>query len=100
MLSSAEWLLATAKENPAMAAASAAPFLRLCGNALGGYYLIRSATLAQQDIDASAGDSDFLHGKIISARFYAAHVLPTCAALAVTIRHGASPTLDMLLAQS
>jgi alkylation response protein AidB-like acyl-CoA dehydrogenase len=93
---SANWLLENVKTNPALAAASAAPFLRLCGNALGGFYLIRSSTLAQQDISARNGDIDFLTAKIISARFFATHVLPQCVALDFSIRNGATSTLDML----
>ena len=96
MMTSADWLLQSAKDNPTVAAASAAPFLRLCGNALGGYYLIRSAVLAQQDLVAKNGDADFLNAKIISARFFALHVLPQCAGLATSVCNGAGPTLDML----
>ena len=93
---SADWLLQTAKTNPALAAASATPFLRLCGNALGGYYLIRSALLAHQDLTVQTGDTDFLTAKITTAYFFATHVLPQCTALATTVREGGTPTLDLL----
>jgi hypothetical protein len=96
MKDSAAWILQTVKNNPALAAASASPFLRLCGNVLGGYYLIRSALLAQQDKVAKIGDAGFLSAKIISARFYAAHVLPQCAGLGVIVREGGVATLDGL----
>jgi hypothetical protein len=96
MKESAHWILQNGRDNPAAAAASAAPFLRLCGNALGGHYLICSAVLAHYDLKAQKGDAEFLKAKIISARFFAAHVLPQCAALAATVRTGAAPTLDML----
>ena len=93
---SADWLLQNAKTNPALSAAAASPFLRLCGNALGGYYLIRSSALARQDLAAKNGDADFLNGKIITARFFAAQVLPQCGALAIAVREGGAPALDML----
>jgi alkylation response protein AidB-like acyl-CoA dehydrogenase len=96
MKSSALWILENIKNNPALVAASASPFLRLCGNVLGGYYLIRSAVLAQQDLAAGNGDHDFLTGKMTTARFYASHILPQCAALNRTIREGAQATLDGL----
>jgi alkylation response protein AidB-like acyl-CoA dehydrogenase len=96
MKDSGEWLLQNTKASPAMAAASASPFLRLCGNALGGYHAIRAAVVAQQDIAAGEGDADFLKAKIVTARFFAAHILPQCGALATAIFNGAAPTLDML----
>ncbi len=96
---STEWFLKNAKENPVIAAASATPFLRLCGNVLGGYYLMRMAVLAQEDLDAGTGDADFLAGKIASAKFFAAHTLPQCAGLAVTITQGFAPTLSILESQ-
>ena len=95
MKTSADWLLQNVKTNPALAAASATPFLRLCGNALGGFYLIRSAVLAQQDLTAQTGDADFLTAKITTAHFFATHVLPQCTALATTVCEGGAPTLDM-----
>ena len=99
MKTSADWLLQNVKTNPALAAASATPFLRLCGNVLGGFYLFRSAHLAHQDLAANTGDVDYLTAKIKTAHFFATHVLPQCTALASTVRLGAEPTLDMLETQ-
>jgi alkylation response protein AidB-like acyl-CoA dehydrogenase len=95
MKSSADWLLQNAKNAPALAAAAASPFLRLCGNTLGGYYLVRSAVLAREDIAAKKDDADFLTAKIFSARFFSAHILPQNEALAATIRNGGPQILDM-----
>ena len=95
MKTSADWLLQNVKSNPALAAASATPFLRLCGNVLGGFYLTRSAFLAHKDLVSTIGDADYLSTKIKTAHFFATHVLPQCAALATTVREGAEPTLDM-----
>ena len=100
MKESAAWLLQNAADHPLLAAASAAPFLRLCGTALGGYYLIRSAALAQQDLTTQQGDSAFLTAKIATARFFATHALPLCSSLAVTIREGAAATLEGLESQA
>jgi len=95
LISSSTWLLQNVKTNPTLAAASASPFLRLCGNAFGGAYLIRSALIAHQDLAAKRGDTEFLQNKINSARFYAAHTLPLCAALSASVLEGAR-TLDGL----
>ncbi len=93
-MDAALWLLQNGKEKAAVAAASAAPFLRLFGNTLGGFYLIRSALLAQEDLKAGQGNPEYLNGKILTARFYSAHVLPQCAGLAETVRDGASATVE------
>jgi len=85
---SGAWITKKAKEDATIAAASAAPFLRLMGNAAGGYYLARSALLAQEDLASRAGDPDFLAAKLMTARFYAEHVLPQCTALAATVVEG------------
>lgn len=85
---SGAWIIKQAKEDILTAAASAAPFLRLMGNTLGGYYLAKSAVLAQQDLAHHSGDAVFFAAKIMTARFYAEHVLPQCSALAVTVTEG------------
>ncbi len=87
------WMLTTAANTPADAAAGATPFLRLIGNMLGGYYLAKSAVIAQGLLASDTGDAPFLSGKIITARFYAEHVLPQCLALAVTVMSGSRATL-------
>jgi hypothetical protein len=93
LMHSALWLLQNGKTAPTLAAASATPFLRLFGNTVGGYYLARSALLAQEDLTAKQGDAEFMKAKIITARFFATHVLPQCLALEKTVREGSSATL-------
>ncbi|MDX2027470.1 MAG: acyl-CoA dehydrogenase [Alphaproteobacteria bacterium] len=90
-----DWMVKKAKEDIPAAAAGAAPFLRLAGNVIGGYYLIKSAALAQKDMAERAGDPKFLSSKIMTARFYAEHVLPGCGGLAVAATEGAAVTLAM-----
>ena len=92
---SGAWILTKAKENPAQAAASAVPFLRLMANTLGGVYLGKSAWIATEDRRANRGDAVFLNAKTTTARFYAEHILPHCAALAVTVITGSTSTLAL-----
>jgi alkylation response protein AidB-like acyl-CoA dehydrogenase len=94
LMDAAVWLLQNGKTNPALTAASATPFLRLFGNVLGGYYLVRSALLAQEDLTAKQGDKEFLASKIVTAKFFATHVLPQCTGLAIIVREGAAPTIE------
>lgn len=94
LMDGAVWLLQNGKTNAALTAASATPFLKLFGNTLGGYYLVREALLAQEDLTSKQGDPDFLASKIVTARFYATHVLPQCTAIAEIIRNGAGATVE------
>ncbi|MFA5040533.1 MAG: acyl-CoA dehydrogenase [Bdellovibrionales bacterium] len=93
-VNSGAWILKNGKTNPAMTAASAEPFLQLFGNILGGYYLARSALLAQVDLTTKKGHPEYLVSKIISAKFYATHFLPHCQALSATIYTGADATMS------
>jgi alkylation response protein AidB-like acyl-CoA dehydrogenase len=93
LMDAAVWLLQNGKGNAAMTAASATPFLKLFGNTLGGYYLAHEALLANEDLAAKNGDPEFLASKILTARFYATHILPLCTGLAEEIRTGADATI-------
>ena len=88
-----DWIGRMAKTDPAIAAASASPFLRLLGTVTGGYYLLQSALLAHRDLATRSGDADFRTHKIMTARFFAEHMLPQCESLAVTVVAGSTVTL-------
>ena len=89
MREAALWLGEHLATQPNDAAAGAVPFLRVAGVVLGGYYLARSAQIAQQLLDAGEGDADFLNDKIATALFYGQQILPTVAGLVPTITRGA-----------
>jgi alkylation response protein AidB-like acyl-CoA dehydrogenase len=88
-----DWILKQAKQDVSAVAASATPFLRLMGNVAGGYYLLKSAVIAQKEMSGRTGDPAFFSAKIITARFYAEHVLPACGGLAVTVMEGSTTIL-------
>src|SRR5579863_9796477 len=79
----------------------AVPLLKLFGIVAGGWQLLRSALIAQQRLDAPAGDAlagdaadaGFYEAKIMTARFYADYVLPQGSGLAHSIVHGAAGVL-------
>lgn len=87
------WVVTTAKGNPALAAATASPFLRLAGNVLGGYYLFKTASLATADLGSKTGDPRYLNAKILTARFYADHILTLSTGLARTVKEGGNSPL-------
>ena len=83
------WLGGRLAAQPNDAAAGSVPFMRLTGVIVGGYYLARSAQIAQRLLDSGKGDVDFLNDKTAVAKFYAEQILPTVAGLVPTITQGA-----------
>jgi 3-(methylthio)propanoyl-CoA dehydrogenase len=70
----AAWILSNGSD-PALAAASAVPFLNAMGLVAGGHYLGIGARAALRRRDEGAGDDGFLAAKPVTARFYAEHLL-------------------------
>jgi alkylation response protein AidB-like acyl-CoA dehydrogenase len=75
-------------------AAGAVPFLRLLGIVSGGWMMARSALVAQEKM--AAGDTDpFYPAKLVTAQFYAEHVLVAAQGLAQEIIQGGASTLAL-----
>ena len=91
----AAFLLMTTATDSSLAAAGASPFLRLLAQTVGGFYLIQSAMLAQDDLAQRGSDSDFLTAKIMTARFFSEQVLTGSAGLATAVIEGGTVTLAM-----
>jgi 3-(methylthio)propanoyl-CoA dehydrogenase len=77
----ADVLLAALASSPDRAMAVSVPFLKLCALTIGGWLMARSAGIAANKLAGGDGDREFLGGKLASARFYAAQVLPQVLAL-------------------
>jgi hypothetical protein len=65
----------------------------LFGTVAGGWQMARAALVAQAQLAQGQGDAAFLKAKLLTSRFYADHVMTTCAGLAETIVNGASAAL-------
>ena len=91
------WLAAATDPNDALA--GALPYLRQFGVVAGGYYLARSALIAEDLITAN-GDDPWLRAKVDTARFYADQILPQAAGAAPAVTVGAGQlfaiNVDML----
>src|SRR5579863_3578547 len=71
----------------------AVPMLKLFGIVAGGWQLLRSALISQQRLaapKANGADAGFYEAKIMTARFYADHVLSQAPGLSHSIVHGAA----------
>jgi alkylation response protein AidB-like acyl-CoA dehydrogenase len=87
-----EWVVATYSADVRAAAAGAVPFLMLFGSVAGGWQMARAALVAQARI--AAGDKDpFYPAKIVTARFFADHLLALAEGLASSVTDGAAGVL-------
>jgi hypothetical protein len=90
-----DWILQSQKGDPRDAAAGAVPFMRLWGTVAGGWLLARGALAASAELQSGDGDESFLKAKIVTARFYGAHILPRAASLAAAAMAGAATVMEM-----
>jgi hypothetical protein len=88
-----QWIVECYPQNPAAVAAGSVYYLKLMGITCGGWLLARSAQIAAQQLDAGQGDAAFLRGKLLTARFYADHILPQTMSLCAAAMRGADSVL-------
>ena len=84
-------LLEALSSRPERAMAVSVPYLKLCGYVTGGWLLAKSAAIAAAHTQGA--ERDFYTAKLHTAAFYAAHVLPTAAALARVVESGAASVI-------
>ena len=90
-----QWVSKTFATNPAAVAAGSVYVLKLMGIGLGGWLLARSAVIASDQLAAGEGDADFLKAKVLTARFFADHVMAQVPALTAAVTRGADSVLAM-----
>ena len=76
------------KASPNAVFAGSVPYLMLAGNVLAGWQMGRSLLVAQEQL-AQGVDSAFMQAKILTARFYADHLLTKASGLRDSIVEGA-----------
>ena len=90
-----DWLLATFGKDVRAASAGAVPFLRLMGIVAGGWQMARAALVAEKKLAAGEGDQAFYKAKIVTARFYADHLLVQAPALRDTVLNGGAGAMAL-----
>ena len=93
-----QWIVDTFPKDPNAVAAVSVPFLKLWGTVAGGWLMARAALVANGKL-AGGGDPEFYRAKIVTARFYAEHILPQSAGLVSVVTGGASSVLALTEAQ-
>ena len=76
------------RSNPNAVFAGSVPYLMLAGNVVAGWQMARSLLVAQQEL-AKGVDAYFMKAKIITARFYADHLLTKAPGMRDSIVEGA-----------
>lgn len=84
------WLVAQKKARPADVQAGATAYLKLTGDVVGGYVLLRGALEATARLKANDGDPSWLKAKVELWKLYAAHILSHAQALHTAITAGAA----------
>ncbi|MGE5616931.1 MAG: acyl-CoA dehydrogenase [Bacillota bacterium] len=88
-----DWIVKTFADEPAAVAAGSVYYLKLMGITCGGWLMARAAHAADEDLRVGGGDTDFLRAKILTARFYADHILAQATGLAAAVTQGAESVL-------
>ena len=84
------------KASPNAVFAGSVPYLMLAGNLMAGWQLARALLVAQDELKAGV-DAGFMKAKIITARFYADHLLSKVPGIRDSIVDGADSVTAMAL---
>ncbi|NQU55608.1 MAG: acyl-CoA dehydrogenase C-terminal domain-containing protein, partial [Rhodospirillales bacterium] len=87
-----DWIVATYGDDIEAVAAGAVPYLRLLGITAGGWMMARAGARAAQRLTGNNPDEDkaFLEAKMVSARFFADHILVQAKGLCHTVTRGSA----------
>jgi 3-(methylthio)propanoyl-CoA dehydrogenase len=84
-----DFVVANNSSNPNAVFAGSVPYLMLAGNLVAGWQMARSLLVAQEQLAAGAADKAFMQTKIVTAQFYAEHILVKAPSLRDSIVEGA-----------
>ncbi|MFT7114854.1 MAG: alkylation response protein AidB-like acyl-CoA dehydrogenase [Rhodoferax sp.] len=90
------FVVAHTRSNPNAVFSGSVPYLMLAGNLMAGWQLARSLLMAQELI-AQGVDVPFMTAKIVTARFYADHLLTKTSGLRDAIVEGAESVTALAL---
>jgi hypothetical protein len=65
------------------------------GIVAGGWQMARAALAAERKLAKKEGDQDFYAAKIVTARFYADHVLSQAPGLSATVAQGSAAVMAL-----
>ncbi len=80
LIAAVSWLLSNAIDDQNAPGAASVNLLMLAGTVAGGWQMARAALAATRRLADGNSDSAFLEAKVMTAQFYAAHILPRSSA--------------------
>ena len=85
-----DFVVANIKSKPNDVFAGSVPYVMLAGNLIAGWQLARSLLVAEAQLKAGSDDAEFMQAKIITAQFYAEHILSKAPNIGQSIVAGGS----------
>ena len=95
LLDVVNFIVDAAASDPNAAYAGSVPYLILAGNVVSGWQLARSYAAAHQALAAGDTDTAFMQAKMVTARFYADHILSKAPSVRDGIVEGAHSVTAM-----
>ena len=96
LLEVVDFVVNQVKSNPNAVFSGSVPYLMLAGNVVAGWQMARSLLVAQTQLAAGV-EADFMRAKIVTARFYADHLLTKAGGLRDSIVEGADSVTALAL---
>jgi hypothetical protein len=93
--SAVEFVVSTYDADVRRTSVGAVPLLELFGVVAGGWQMARAALAARRGLASGDGDRAFLQAKLLTARFYADHVLSRSRGLCHAVVQGAEAALTI-----
>jgi len=92
------WLMANAMTNPDNAGAGSVAYMHMTGVVALGLMWLRMAVAADAALQAGSDDGDFMQAKLVTARFYAEHVMPETVSLRRKLEAGSETIMELPIA--
>ncbi|MDO8607253.1 MAG: acyl-CoA dehydrogenase [Phaeospirillum sp.] len=89
------WLQDAQAQDPRLPAAAAVPVLEMMGQVVGGHMMARAARIAKARLTEGADHDGFYAAKMVTARFFAEHILCHVAALERTAISGSATVMGL-----
>ncbi|MEJ7582922.1 MAG: acyl-CoA dehydrogenase [Acidimicrobiales bacterium] len=93
------WLVEHGATDPLEALSAASPYQRIFATTVGGWLMARSALVARRQLEDGTGETAFLEAKVVTARFFAQHLLPQVRGLLSAVTAGKDDILALTPAQ-
>ena len=92
------WLMANAMTNPDNAGAGSVAYMHMTGVVALGLMWLRMAVAADAALQAGSDAGDFMQAKLVTARFYADHVMPETVSLRRKLEAGSETIMELPIA--